>query len=268
MNNSSAILIMTCDKTYDVFSHFKLAFQKYWPNRNLKLFIGANSNSNVRQLTKLDNVEIILTPRSDWGNESIFQLQYIKENYPNFSHILVFLDDFILNEKVDQSYFEGIVKIAQSDNLKYLRLKRLEGSLFDLFAQNMLRNFLFPDQKHFRISNLHPYYSSLQVALWEIDHLVKFINRSKDIWDFEHLIDNENPHFSVYKDCFSYKHIVEKGEWEIYAKQYCLKYISYFDEGSRPTRPRTFLNVILHFITTIKFELLGYSVLRLKNYFK
>jgi hypothetical protein len=65
---------------------------------------------------------------------------------------------------------------------------------------------------------------------------------------------------------FPYKHIVEKGAWNYYAKQICFESIGFFDQGSRKLRKK-YPDLILDYIRHLNFSIFGYSFLRLKNYF-
>ena len=259
---NTAIFIMSCDNTRDVLKHFIHGINKYWKDNRLPIFLGNNSNIMPENL---NNTILLSSPKSTWKQETLNQLHQIKINNPNITHLLVLLDDFILNKSVDNNSLLNIIYQVEIQNLNYLRLKRLEDS----FIMKLLQYFISIDFinkiKIFKIRNTHPYYSSLQVAIWDIDYLINLLNSISNIWEFELQNKLPNSHFSVLDNVFSYKHVVEKGRWETYAKKYCLKHIEYFNRGERGVHEISFLTKVIKLIKSVKFFLFGYSFSRKFN---
>jgi len=65
-------------------------------------------------------------------------------------------------------------------------------------------------------------------------------------------------HFSVYYNIFNYRHIVEKGKWEVYAKYFCLKNINYFNPSNREFQNNNFFYQFNLQIRYLKFYILGF----------
>ena len=252
---NTAIFIMSCDKTRDVLLHFIKGFNIYWGDNSLPIFLGTNDELLPDDF---NNVTLLSVPKSSWKQETIEQISLLKKINPSITHVLVMLDDFILNSKVDNPILLNLINSCELESLKYVRLKRIEEG----FIRTILYLFFTPHKntlpKIFKIRKSHPYYSSLQIALWDINYLNSCVHKAENIWHFELQKTSEFDHFSVINNIFNYRHIVEKGKWEPYSYKYCLKYINYFNENNREFNPSKIENKIVNCIKRIKFLFFGY----------
>ena len=246
---------MSCDKTRDVLEHFIKGFNLYCNDISLKIYLGTN---DLPLPNEINNAVLLSVAKSNWKNETLEQINLLQKNDPNITHVLVMLDDFILNNHVDVLRLDNILLSGQFDNIKYLRLKRLEEGIFKKLLQYYLIDKEFTIEKIFKIRNSHPYYSSLQIAIWDINYLKSCISNTDDIWDFELQNLNNEIHYSVLRNIFSYKHIVEKGKWETYAQKYCNKHIKYFNPNKRNFQSNNFLIILKNLVVRIKFLFFGY----------
>jgi hypothetical protein len=251
----TVVFVVSCEKTVDVLEHFFLGFQLYCKNVDFPIYVGCN---HVPSDSKFSGIQFISAPKSNWKDETIFQLKALKIENPNVSNVILILDDFIIKKNLDFERLKSIVEFVENNQLKYLRIKRLEGSIINLFSQYLRKIPINKDDNIFEIPKSHPYYSSLQIAIWEYDYLISSLQKCKNIWDFELQSDSLFNHYSIYKDVFSYRHIVEKGKWEIYAKSYCEKYIGFFNVGERSTRNVNLLGSVYNMLRRLKFMFLGY----------
>jgi hypothetical protein len=202
--------------------------------------------------------------KSNWKQETIDQLTLLQEIDPTLTHVLVILDDFIFNSKVDNKRLNRIISSDNFNNIKYLRLKRLEEGLIKKALQFINIDKNYKVDKIFKIRKNHPYYSSLQIALWDINYLKSCVLNIDNIWDFELQNSNNFVHYSVLNNIFNYKHIVEKGKWETYASTYCKKYLNYFNPSNREFHPVSLKSIIKNRFVKIKFILFGYFLTRIK----
>lgn len=246
----TAIFIMSCDKTRDVLEHFIKGFNLYWKDNSLKIYLGSN---DLPQPNDFKNSILLSVPNSNWKNETIDQLVLLQKLDPDLTHVLVILDDFILSNNVDNLRLNNILSSGQFDKIKYLRLKRLEEGIFKKIVQLFLIDKKYTVDKVFKIRKNHPYYSSLQIAIWDINYLKSCIINTDNIWNFELQNLNNEIHYSILSNIFSYKHIVEKGKWEPYAKKYCNKYIKYFNPNKRYFQSNDSLSIFKNWIVRIKF---------------
>tara|TARA_B100000989_G_scaffold293362_1_gene270650 strand:+ start:427 stop:1197 length:771 start_codon:yes stop_codon:yes gene_type:complete len=222
-NHQFAIYVMSCDKTSDVCKHFIKAYKKK-TNFNYKIFIGTNKNFKNSKLLNAIPLSVI---KSGWKNESIAQLNMIKKKYPKIKKILIFLDDFIIREFNDNGDLEYYVKEVFKRDLSYLMFRRIRTSFID-----NLVNYPLVRKKIYKIPKSNPYQCSLQVAIWDINYLLKKLDNNISMWDFEKQKSNKN-HYFVSSSPLKYLHVVEKGKWLFNAKSVCIKSCGYFKQGSR-----------------------------------
>lgn len=253
---------MSCNKTRDVFSHFAKGFNIYWSNNTLPVYVGSNNELIPHSL----NGTIFLSvPTSNWKQETLEQLSLLQSNDPSLSHVIVMLDDFILKKNVDNFRLLNMLHSGKLDNIKYLRLKRLEEGFIKRINQLFLIKKEFYKEKIFLIRKSHPYFSSLQIAIWDIGYLKSCILNCDNIWNFETNNTRKCEHYSVLNNLFFYRHIVEKGKWETYASSYCKKHINYFNPGNREFQSFKFQNKLINYLRKVKFLVFGYSFFSLNN---
>lgn len=252
---STAVFVVSCDKSRDILSHFSIGYNLYWKDNFLPIFVGSN---DYQDLEGFEQAKFIQAPRSNWKTETLFQLNVIKNCEPNISNIILILDDFILNKNVDINRIKSLIAAVEVNKIKYLRFKRLEEGLFYKVVQYFSKIDLNEGGSIFKIRNSHPYYSSLQIAIWDIDYLISVLNSCSDIWDFELQKPHLSEHFSVVNNLINYKHIVEKGLWESYAESYCRKYIGFFHKGARGVNSKSLLSQAISVFKRLKFYFCGY----------
>jgi hypothetical protein len=133
----------------------------------------------------------------------------------------------------------------------YLGLKRQRNTF--LLKRNCLNDICEFNEKF-------KYYSSLQVAVWDIDHFLEILSKSKNIWDFESQKIEGSSHYEIKNSVVSYLHSVEKGRWKYYTKLFFKKEFTNSKKGniSRQVEKR-FLNLILvDLIRILKVRIFGY----------
>jgi hypothetical protein len=258
-----AIYIMSCDNTLDVLTHFIVGFKKYWGDCPFDIYIGSN-NKNLK--LNFANYKILPANKSNWKTETLEQLEIIRKLDSDLTHLIVFLDDFILSNPVSNGRIFEICNYKELDSIKYLRLKRLEDGLFQKCIQLFQNKIHINKELIFKIRKVHPYFSSLQVSLWNLEHLTDTLNQATDIWDFETKKYESLDHYSVTETIIKYKHIVQKGKWEIYSKKYCENKIGYFNQGNRLLKPNKSINYLSYYFLKAKFFLLGYFYVNLKTH--
>jgi hypothetical protein len=257
-----AVFVMSCDKTSDVARYFIAAFTKYWPDCPYPVYFGVN-----RKSPDLATLEATLLPSEikGWQKETMEQLQVLRILSPRITHVLVFLDDYILNEKIDTTLVQRVLADAAAKDVAYLRLRRLEEGVVGRMKQRLTKRYVFGSEPFIKVRPNHPYHSSLQIALWRSDHLTRLVERSDDIWMFERHSTPETTHYAALKSLIKYRHIVEKGEWDIWAEVHCRKAIGWFDDSGRPGRVNNIRSRMMSHVCRIRFMCFGYLPMRVKR---
>lgn len=257
-------LVCTCEKTKDVAFHMLTSFFNCIdPLLNLKIYLG----SSIVDLGEFasSKVQVIETPQSNWKDETIFQLKYLKNQDPSCQYIVLLLDDFIFNGRINSNVFNELILHMKNEEIKYLSLKPSFDNVFlkviDFINSRKISNNL----SVYKIRNSHPYFYSLQAAIWDIDYLLNSLERCENIWHFENMKPCIEDHFALNRKTLNYTHIVEKGEWDYQARELCLNSIGFFNPGNRKFRKSSFKSRILVNVKSAFFLIFGYFFLRIRR---
>ena len=252
-NKETCIFINSCDKTHDIAKYFLKSFKRYIKNDQLDIFIGINKKKHNKSYKYLN---YIFTPKSNWQNETLFQLNMIQKKY-GYKNVIHILDDFIFNDYSNIDDLQPTLSFFKSNKIKYCCLKNMQ----ECGILNILNK--FKKKKINKVRYSYPYYSSLQITLWDIKYFIKNIKNCKTIWNFERQQLTKN-HYHLKKDFFHYRHIVEKGEWDYGSSIYINKYVCKFFPGKRLFR-KSFLGLQIFYIKKISFFIFGFLIMRIRN---
>ncbi len=254
---SVAIFVCSSTNTVDVFNQVIPAFNRMWPDCPYPKFVGLNPPFSDDQ--EVNGFRAIISPQSGWRDELKAQIQKIESE---FDHVILILDDFLVRSQVDSPALEALVKEAVQNQLPYLRLTPLR---FSILAKGIDTLFLGL-QIIRKIPSKTPYYSSLQIAVWNTKHLLSMLGFVGNIWQFEHQKIANKIHWAVVgKGPIDYRHMVEKGKWIPQAPKLFAKLELPFFVGSRGMWP-TWVGIKLE-LDRIKFGIIGYSWVRFKSLF-
>ena len=226
LNNDYPILVCSCEKTKSIAMHMLMSLDKY-ANKKIHIYIGVDLK------LKFDNLDIeyIETKKSNWKNETLYQINYIRKK-TNSNNFMIILDDFIFNKNIDFDLIQKLFLRMNELKLKHLLLKPIDDSLLLNFIGNFTKKSILSYLYYKKVRVDHPYFSSLQIAIWDFDHFINTLSTSDDIWNFENQKNYELEHNCLTIPILHYRHIVEKGEWDFFSKSYCLKYISFFEQSN------------------------------------
>ena len=152
----------------------------------------------------------------------------------------------------------SLINEFEIKKIPYLCLKKMDESLL-IHLLNLLKEKKIINKIRYN----YPYYTSLQIALWNIDYLLSNIEQSKSIWHFERQ-QLSKEHYQVRNNLFHYTHIVEKGEWNYGTKRYVEKFLCKFEPGQRKFRG-SFFGEIFFYFRKISFLIFGFLILRIRK---
>lgn len=253
------LFISSSDNTLDVLRHVIPSFEKFWPDCPFEKFVGLNSAVDPKAI---DGFHPVYAPVSGWRAELLEQIFHLPEQY---GYILLFLDDFLILSPVNGDRLRLLFDEALHREIDYLRLVPIRRAAIQRIANRIYRKNRGGIEP---IGAGSPYYSSLQAALWKRRHLADMLAlRERDVWEFEHQQLNGHPHFAISgSPPIHYRHIVEKGRWQPYARRLFAKLDLPFRGGERGMHsPHAHLTLWLN---RVKFELVGYAVVRLKRFLR
>jgi hypothetical protein len=240
-----AVLICSSDSRRDILERVLPSLLKYWPDCPYPIYIGLNTNYGYGP-----KITTLLAKPSEWRKECLEQLAQTNE-----THVILVLDDFLFQKPVDQSRLSTLVSKAVESNLPYLRLLPLGRSILDRVTA-LVRS---PTQVDIRpINEGRPFYSGLQIAIWNKTHLMALLKSDGSIWDFEHKNQPGVTHYVITGfPPIVYSHLVEKGRWLPYAKVLLAHAELPTNLGTRPVWPK-WMNLWL-LLDKVRFYVVGYA---------
>jgi hypothetical protein len=240
-----AVLICSSDGRRDILQRVLPSLFKYWPDCPYPIYAGLNTDYELGP-----NITTLLAPPSEWRKECFEQIAQIPE-----THLIVVLDDFLFQKPVDQSSLSRFVFEAINSKLPYLRLLPLGKSMLErLFNSNGIRSVV--DIR--AIKEGRPFYSGLQIAIWNKAHLLSMLKSRGSIWDFEHKRKPGAAHYVITgRPPIVYSHLVEKGRWLPHARSLLREAGLPTDLGTRPIWPK-WMNLRL-MLDKVRFHVIGYA---------
>jgi len=209
MLNNIGIVVLSCDKYYDLWNPFFYFFEKYWADCPYPIYLATNSRIYLRNNIK----QIHSNKFTTWSDETFT----ILEKYPH-DYLIYFQDDYLLTKKVDTSIIDSLFKKMILYNADYLRLFPLPGP-----------DHSFKNETEIGIINKNaPYRTSTQCAIWKKNTFLSLLQKCETNWDFEinspsrsndylflSVVKHTKDHISTHTYPITYYHktAVFKGKW-------------------------------------------------------
>ena len=197
MKHKVSILISSCDKFKDLWPIFSFYFEKNWLDCELnKYFLSNNEKSNIYGFKSINVGEDL-----SWSSNLRKALDQIPTDY-----VLIMLEDFFIDKKVDNQKFNNIVNDFIDLNGNYLKFLTTPKSPFK--SSSHYFNILPPKTL---------YRSTAVFALWKKSTLLDLLNIDENPWEFEDRAskrsDKYDGFFVVRQNFFKYIHGVVKGKF-------------------------------------------------------
>lgn len=249
------LFISSSDNTSDVFLRVSPSYQRFWPDLPFEKYVGLNTPTAALP----EGFHAVYAPVSSWKSELYLQIEALPQR---FQYILLFLDDFLILSRVDTGRVERVVREMIKKKLAYLCLSPLYRAWLPSLGKRLTRN--YGSEAIEKIKRGRPYYSSLQAAVWERDHLLDMLRLEGDIWDFENQCIPRINHYAVVRyPAIPYIHVVEKGRWVPNAETLFRAIGLPFEPAGREVRPKT--DLLWSWVKKVKFGTIGYLVVRIKR---
>lgn len=193
---SLAIVVASCDKYSDLWEPLFGEFFRYWPECKYPIYLIANKKTydDPRVTTLLAGEDV------DWTSTVARSLEKLQH-----SHILFWIDDAFLDEKVKVHQIEKYWNLVKELDMNFLRLrpnplpeKKLNSEIGILGLDATYRVTLF-------------------ATIWKMTTLKKILIPGESAWEFE-IQGTERSRgmegfYSILGEIFSYQHGVERGIW-------------------------------------------------------
>lgn len=202
------ILISSHLKASDIWYITDYFLKKHW-KADLKITLGANGEDRKEYVPEgwkyVNNGEDI-----SFSKSLMSYLENIEEEY-----FILMLDDFVILEEVDNAKIEKAFEFIKANNGVYLRLTpNPKGDLK-----------IDKDFSKIDVKSYVPYVTSLQMAIWKKEFLMKLLSYDFSPWEFEvkagktkESLSNSDGFYVTNYDFITYTHFVEKGKFYPFLK--------------------------------------------------
>jgi hypothetical protein len=201
-------------------------FWQRWPDCPFPVFLGTNYGAyDSSRVTTL-----AVGPDVDWASNVRLMLDRL-----DATHVILFLEDFLLQERVNTVLVEHLVALAQKHDVGCLRLAA--GLPLALPPGPPPRPCL---QELGVIERGEAYRVSAQVAVWRVDTLRRLLVPGFSAWDFEAVgtpLSEDMPEefWASRTPAIVYDQCVEKGRWKPSGLEICRAAGVEVNLAARPT---------------------------------
>ena len=195
LEKNTDLLAVSCDNYSDLWNPFFTSLFKFWPNCNLDVHLLSNhksyENGRVSSIVVGDDIS--------WSDNLLKCLNNLHKEY-----VLIFIEDCMLNKKVDNLYFKKLISWVDEHSPNYLRL-------------NISHKPDYYDDLVGSIPIKTAYKTSTLPCLWKRTVLQELLKPGESAWDFE-IFGSVRAYkygkfFAVYNSLFSFENGVIKGKW-------------------------------------------------------
>lgn len=184
-----AILVVSCDRYSDLWHAFIELFYRYWPECQYQLYIGSNNICCDDKRVK----SICIGEDKSWTDNVRKMLGEIDTPY-----VLMMLEDFFLEDKVDEVKIQGLLQYAINNDVDCLRLCPLPAPTKKINC----------DFDIGEISHKAPYCICTMPAIWKKESLLELLHPGYSAWDFEKK-NSESAEGTGFKLVGSYKYYIK-----------------------------------------------------------
>jgi len=198
------ILVASCDAYADLWRPFFTIFFREWADCPFPVYLGANH-------LRYDDARVTVVNIGDdrsWTSGVVSMLKTIGSE-----HVIMFLEDFFLEDRVDTGRIRRLVDIARIEGLACLRLV----AHMPLAIKPICEAPGYPGLGVIEPGT--PYRVSAQAAIWRTESLLRLLIPGANAWEFELLASKlsarlSEPFWGVMETAVRYDQVVEKGRWK------------------------------------------------------
>lgn len=172
-NNRMAILVLSCDKYKCAWDDFFNIKDRFWPDCPYSWYVVTESEDYDR-----NGVELIKCgTHLNWTGRLKHAANTAKTDY-----VAVFLEDFFIEDKIDQKTISTLLKMMDNSNVSMINV----GDVFKWITQQPNRKY-FDEEKNLIIIPKHLRYGiSASLSIWRTSFLLDYLGDIDcSAWDFE-----------------------------------------------------------------------------------
>ncbi|NJK97259.1 MAG: hypothetical protein HC905_22240 [Bacteroidales bacterium] len=206
--NNIALVIVSCDKYSDLWEPYIYFFKKHWQDCSFdKYFLTNHLESPDPDFKALKVYEDV-----SWSDNLTRAINMLDVNY---EYVMLFLEDLILSEKVNNLLLNFTIEDFIKRNGNYIKLIKNQN------ATKKTSSYLseIPKESLYRTTSVF--------ALWKKETLLKLLKPGENAWEFERNGSiRSDSYFGFYicnNSIFNHKHLVIKGKLLLDAKRWICK---------------------------------------------
>ena len=216
MSNDLGILVLSCDKFYDLWKPYFSLFQEYYDGSS-QVYLGSNTVT-----FEGDKITTIYSGEdTDWSTSCRNILRQIPNKY-----ILLLLEDIFITSKIDSDKINQHLQYMKDNKAKHIHL-----------APTPKPDKWVLDQEFGVYEKGAPYRVNV-VGYWDKEYLLSLLLDGESPWDFEikgsYRTAYDDGFYCLQKPLFSSVHILEKGRWLPEAVNYNKKHNTSLEIEKRP----------------------------------
>lgn len=198
-----SVVVSTCDKYVDLMNGFFVLFRKYWSDCPYPIYLNLE-----HEVLNYEGVTSINSGETFWCR----RLRNVV-NVCNTDYIILLLDDFYIEDKVNQSAINQCIDEMDKNH-------NIVSFVFDRVKFDNEESYLLNFQKRKRFGK---YRHALQAGIWRKDYLMRSLDIDANAWEYEYVFNfmsfNKNYIFYCLKqnepDIIPYGHgwLVVKGKY-------------------------------------------------------
>lgn len=172
MKNDCTFLLSTYDGGEDLWEGFFKALSIQWPEMNMDIVLNTETKTYSYPGYNIISFQPSLNKKQTWAERIISTLNHIDTEF-----VLLFLEDFWLDTKVDNEFFIQTIRwmkdcpdVANFSYYPCLPGSNIDDGRFDRFEKR-------PQKCEYKFN--------CQVGLWRTRELVKFFRPHESPWDWE-----------------------------------------------------------------------------------
>lgn len=161
-----AVVVCTCKKYEQVAKRCIQCFERFWHECKYSKYVITDKNLELEGTS----IQLSFPSVNSWGERVKKGLEKIEEEF-----VLMVLDDFIIEEPVDEVAFHSFLdQMNKNPQIAHILLNTVEDSKNLVYSSDLMQRDEFARYK-----------TSLQLGIWRRQELKGFLEDSYSPWEFE-----------------------------------------------------------------------------------
>lgn len=166
LEGDTAILVVSCDKYWDLWRPFFNGFRKYWPDCPYKRYLG----TGIRKFEDTGVTTIAVGPDVSYTDNLRAMLRHVSESW-----VILWVEDRMLSAPVDTAMVGAVTAEARRLNYGYVKLLSEAPYAYGVDPGCVIGP----------IPAGMPYRTSFTIGLWRKSVLLELLKGSESAWELE-----------------------------------------------------------------------------------